>query len=305
VGESEIGSSASMHGGALLRLGFTVDQVVHNYGDLCQSITDLAFEEEAAITVKDFRTLNRCLDNAIADAVTEYSLQRDLVIANGESISLNQRMGFLVHELRNGLNTATLAVTALEAGKLSISGATGEVLKRSLVSLKGLLDHTFDEVRKKAPRPMAQESIKVVELIQEAEQAGHLDAATKGCTLRVDDVNHAVHIRVHRDSMLAAVGNLLHNAFKFTHSGTEVRLSAKQLSGRVLIEVSDHCGGLPHGNTHDMFKPFVQKCRPVGLGIRPGHRPPYRGIGWWHFEREGHARRGLHVHYQPSASVTR
>jgi hypothetical protein len=39
---SEIGVAASFHGGELLRRGFTVDQVVHDYGDLCQAITGLA-----------------------------------------------------------------------------------------------------------------------------------------------------------------------------------------------------------------------------------------------------------------------
>lgn len=39
---SEIGVAATAHGKALLALGYTVDQVVHDYGDLCQAITELA-----------------------------------------------------------------------------------------------------------------------------------------------------------------------------------------------------------------------------------------------------------------------
>lgn len=70
---SEMGVSAAAHGTALLALGYTVDQVVHDYGDLCQAITDLAVERDAPFTIDEFRTLNRCLDNAIADAVTEFS----------------------------------------------------------------------------------------------------------------------------------------------------------------------------------------------------------------------------------------
>jgi hypothetical protein len=40
---SEIGEIAAQHGRELLSLGFSVDQVVHDYGDLCQAITDLAY----------------------------------------------------------------------------------------------------------------------------------------------------------------------------------------------------------------------------------------------------------------------
>ena len=52
-----------------------MDQVIHDYGDLCQAITELAFEQAAPFETKEFRTLNRCLDNAIADAVTEFTYQ--------------------------------------------------------------------------------------------------------------------------------------------------------------------------------------------------------------------------------------
>ena len=42
---SEISSTATLHGRELLDGGYTIDQVVHDYGDLCQAITDLAFEQ--------------------------------------------------------------------------------------------------------------------------------------------------------------------------------------------------------------------------------------------------------------------
>ena len=111
-------------------------QVVHDYGDLCQAITDLAFELDAPLSVAEFRTLNRCLDNAIADAVTAFSLERDLPIERQHTLDAHERLGSLSHELRNELGTATLAIHALELGNMTVGGATGAVLKRSL-SLMG------------------------------------------------------------------------------------------------------------------------------------------------------------------------
>ena len=67
-----IGTSATQHGGDLLAMGFSVSQVVHDYGDVCQAITELSVEREATISSEEFHTLNRCLDTAIAEAVTEY-----------------------------------------------------------------------------------------------------------------------------------------------------------------------------------------------------------------------------------------
>ena len=147
---SEMGITAAAHGKQLLELGFSVDQVVHDYGDLCQAITDLAVERDAPFSVDQFRTLNRCLDNAIADAVTEFSVQRDATIARRHSDEVNERLRILVYELGSSVETATLAVNALETGNLPISGATGSVLKRSLAALKKLIDHTVDEVQIKA-----------------------------------------------------------------------------------------------------------------------------------------------------------
>jgi hypothetical protein len=66
----EMGDTATQHGQELLALGFSVNQVVHNYGDLCQAITDLAFELKVPFLVDEFRTLNRCLDNVIAGAAS-------------------------------------------------------------------------------------------------------------------------------------------------------------------------------------------------------------------------------------------
>jgi len=57
---SELGLSAAAHGRELLKLGYSVDQVVHDYGDVCQAITDLAFERDAPFAIGEFRTLNRC-----------------------------------------------------------------------------------------------------------------------------------------------------------------------------------------------------------------------------------------------------
>src|SRR5688572_9363770 len=91
--------SAGQHGHDLLLKGFTVSQVVHDYGDVCQSITELALETNAPISTDDFRMLNCCLDEAIASAVTIY--QRESQKAHSEVAVEhgNERIGFLVHEL--------------------------------------------------------------------------------------------------------------------------------------------------------------------------------------------------------------
>jgi len=177
---SEIGASAARHGRELLEHGFTIDQVVHDYGDLCQAITDLAVEREVPFETDEFRTLNRCLDNAIADAVKEFSTGRDTDVADKQSDALNERLGFFAHELRNHLNTATLALTAMKAGNVGLAGATRGVLDRSLVGLRTLIDRTLTEVRLTAGMPVRHRLFPVADFIAEARVSASLEANVRG-----------------------------------------------------------------------------------------------------------------------------
>jgi len=266
--ESEIGASAARHGRELLRHGFTIDQVVHDYGDLCQAITDLAVELETPFETDEFRTLNRCLDNGIADAVKEFSTGRDSDVADEQTDALNERLGFFAHELRNHLNTATLALTAMKAGNVGMAGATGGVLDRSLVGLRTLIDRTLTEVRLTAGMPVRHRLFPVADFIAEARVSASLEANVRGCALTVADVEPGLFVDADRDLLLAAVGNLLQNAFKFTRPHTEVSLRAHAAADRVLIEVEDHCGGLLPGCSATMFLPFSQGgADQTGLGL--------------------------------------
>lgn len=264
---SEIGASAALHGRELLQNGFTVEQVVHDYGDLCQAITDLAFESGTPIATDEFRTLNRCIDNGIADAVTEYSYQRNSLIADRSAHALNERLGILAHELRNLIHTATLAVTAIKKGNVGIGGATGAVLDRSLIGLRSLIDRSLAEVRLNAGMPAQQRLIPLTDFVVEVEVSAALEAGAHGCKFSVSDVDPGLAVDGDRDMLLAAVGNLLQNAFKFTQARTEVSLKVHAAADRILIEVEDHCGGLPPGVAEDLFQPFRQGSKDKsGLG---------------------------------------
>ncbi|MDM0078848.1 HAMP domain-containing sensor histidine kinase [Variovorax sp. J2P1-59] len=271
---SEMGLSAAAHGKELLELGFSVDQVVHDYGDLCQAITDLAVELDAPFSVDEFRTLNRCLDNAIADAVTEFGIWRDASVALQQTADENERLGVLVHELRNYLHTATLAFTALESGRVPVGGATGAVLKRSLTSLATLLNVSLFQVKGTAEAPQ-EAAFSVALFVAEARNVASLDASAKGCTFLVPDVDATLGISGNRERLLAALVNLLQNALKFTHAHTEVTLSAHTEGDYVLVDVKDHCGGLPPNAASRIFKPFVQvgeNKSGLGLGLSIARR---------------------------------
>ena len=261
---SEIGRSAARHGHDLKLQGFTVSQVVHDYGDVCQSITDLALELNAPINVEDFRTLNRCLDDAIASAVTEYGRGNQSAV---DTESDDQRLGFLAHEMRNLVGTATVAFEVLRTGNVGVGGSTGNVLKRSLAALGDLITRSLAEVRIK--HDVANRTqFGIAEFIAELAPAAALDASARGLSFDVEAGNAGVNVDADRSILAATVMNLLQNAFKFTRPGTTVTLRSSATADRVLIEVEDECGGLPDGNVNVLFQPFEQRgADRTGLGL--------------------------------------
>ena len=124
-----------------------MSQVVHDYGDVCQAITELAVEMKAPISTDDFRMLNKCLDDAIADAVTEFGREQNQSTLDRESARGNARAGFLAHEMRNLLNTAIVAFEVLKTGNVGVGGSTGIVLHRSLIGARALTGRSLAEVR--------------------------------------------------------------------------------------------------------------------------------------------------------------
>jgi hypothetical protein len=151
---SDIGRAAALHGAELLRRGFSVDQVVHDYGDVCQCVTALAVDEDIHISTDEFRTLNRCLDNAIADAVASYGAAHQTSIQR-QAETLQQRLVSFTAEHQRLIDIALKSLTAIRTGNIGIGGATGTLLAHALEELRSLADRTLPDIHFAPPGPKA------------------------------------------------------------------------------------------------------------------------------------------------------
>jgi signal transduction histidine kinase len=265
VDHVELGRSAGKHGQDLLRLGLTIAQVVHDYGDVCQVVTELAVEQAVRISADDFRTLNLCIDDAIAEAVTQYSSQRERAIA----VHGTERLGVLAHEMRNLLNTAMLSFEAIKSGRVAAGGSTALVHTRSLMGLRDLIDRSLVDVRLEAGIGRL-EPISVADLIEEVEIGALIQAQARGLHFVATCTDRTAMIAGDRQILTAALSNLLTNAFKFTHDHGHVTLTARAAGDRILFEIEDECGGLPPGKTDELFRPYEQRGTDrsgIGLGL--------------------------------------
>ena len=258
--DTAIGASAAQHGRELRAHGFTISQVVHDYWDICQAITEIALEQKLPITTEEFNTLNRCLDVAIAQAVTEYAR----ITVETRATEEIERTGQLAHEIRDGLQSAMLAFNSLKLGTVAVNGSTGTILGRSLMNLRDLVDNTLSDVRMEA-KIQRRESIQVPALLCDIAVVAHLHAQFRKLQFVVEPVDPGLAVIGDAQLLASAVMNLLNNAFKFTRAGGRVVLRAKREGEHIHIEVEDECGG----DANVIFKPFTgrRQTDQSGLGL--------------------------------------
>ncbi len=273
-------ASATLHGSDLQRRGFNVSQVVHDYGGLCQAITQVADERNASISSHEFHVLNGCLDDAIAQAVTEFARQREQR-SSKEGI---ESLGMLAHELRNHLAVALLAVQAIRSGSVGTSGSMGAMLDRSLKAMHALLDRSLAQVRLQVGL-VEQERVVVAELIEELSISAAIEAQRRDLQFTIGPVDYEAAVEVDRPHLASALANLLQNAFKFTRPKSQVEIRTRQTADRVLIEIEDECGGLPPGKAAELFDSFAQGATDrsgLGLGLAISRRAVEESGGTLH-----------------------
>ena len=261
--------TAGLHGAELLRLGYTLSHVVHAYGAMCQSITELAIEDKTLITAQEFHDLNRCLDAAIAGAVTEFQSGQNAFEENREV----EHLGFLAHELRNALSTSMLSFQMIKGGTVGFQGSTGKVLERGLKRIGDLIDRSLTEVRLRVDPKIYSQAKLLLQTIDQILLTAQVEARTRGQHFVVD-IDSELVVNADQQLFYAAVSNLIQNAMKYSHSGGKITIRAKYREENIEIEIEDECGGL-RDESVNLFKAFEQKNenrKGLGLGLTIAQR---------------------------------
>ena len=139
-----------------------------------------------------------CLDNAIAEAVTEYGRLREHSMVEGET----ERSGVFAHELRNRVSTAQLAFDAIVSGRAPTGGSVAAIVKRSLQRMSALIDRSLVEVRLDSGMTRRQR-VHLHELLEEAEVVATMEAVVHGVSLGVTPVDHTLDVNVNPQILAA------------------------------------------------------------------------------------------------------
>ncbi|MEO7037909.1 MAG: HAMP domain-containing sensor histidine kinase [Polyangiaceae bacterium] len=259
-----ITDSAMLAGHQALRDGVSIATLVNSYTDAREVVIDLV-GAAIAVDMRGFHLFNECVDCAIAGAVSAYGMQRERDLAYDGT----ERLGVLAHEMRNLLNTMTLSFAVIREGKVGLSGSTGAMLSRSLSGLCALVDRSVAEVRLETSSP-ALVPVSMVEFMEQIQVSAAVHAEGYGRQLTVHPVDRELSVVADWQLLESAVSNLLQNAFKFSRGQGQVSLVTRATADRVLIDVSDECGGLPAEAVTALFRPFSRAGSDrsgLGLGL--------------------------------------
>jgi signal transduction histidine kinase len=283
---------ASEHALTRIRIGFDIEQLMHELVVLKQTVTQVLREEGALSGVGTFERLTDIIDDAVTASVKSYVQARDYEARRQRA----EHLGFLAHQVRSPLTAAvlSLALGRRGTGDAEEREAALDRVARSLdrvhqlvdeVLLVGKLDAGAVEVM-----PVA---ITLAALLDDVVAATSHAAEHKGLAF---EASFDAGMVIHTDPKLlvSALEHLLENAVKYTDAGS-VSLTVEARDGRVDLHVRDSCAGLSREELAIVFEPFRRGHTDKGgsgLGLAIARRAAHALGGEVHAESSGE--RGCH-----------
>ncbi len=221
-------------------------------------------------SVLELRSLTRALVGGIARAAAELAREREAELGRVAS----EELAFLAHELRGSVGSMLLAYDLATRGKGALDLRALAMLQSGLARLNSQVEVALMRARLEVPLDEHAIDIPVPQLIAEVLADTSLEVQAKGLRVEVEAVTCAI---LHGDKrlLLSALSNLLRNAVKFSPPGAAISLRVIETEGRLVIEIEDECGGLPPGQTDELFEPHVQRGSDrsgFGLGLAIARR---------------------------------
>lgn len=256
-------SVATSHGQQRFEHGYDLPALVREYSALADLIGEEVAEHAPEISFAELRIMNRFLIYSIADAAGRYTALRDAELRRQTA----EHIAFLAHEVRNPLSSATMAVSLLRSRNEVKPSLAFDALERAVRKAAHVTNDALLTVRLREVGTLDRAAIDMHELLEEIARDSETDAAAKGVALKVEASGSII---ADGKALRSAISNLVRNAVKFSRANGTVHAHARPADGRVIVEITDSCGGLPEGSERKLFDPFVQVGKDrsgFGLGL--------------------------------------
>jgi two-component system sensor histidine kinase BaeS len=170
-------------------------------------------------------------------------MSADLAHANQ---SRRQMTADIAHDLRNPLTVIGGYLEELQDGKLKPTPERYEIMRVEVQHLQHLVDDLrILSLADAGELTLRRQPVSPGELLEQAAVAYQHQAELQGIQMRTEIPPSLGEINLDREKMEQVIGNLVSNALRFTPEGGEIRLSAKQATGQVILGVEDTGSGIP------------------------------------------------------------
>ena len=173
-------------------------------------------------------------------------------------------MNTLSHELRNPLAAISLGLSLLKdaPSRGEQDDRTLSIMARQTTQLSRLVDDLLDVTRITQNKiELKRERIDLNEVVYHTVVDFQPQFAEKSVKLDFELYPEIIYVDADRARLTQAIGNLLHNAVKFTNKGGKTRVSVKldqEAENQALIIVRDTGLGIDSAMLPELFEPFVQ-----------------------------------------------
>jgi two-component system CheB/CheR fusion protein len=239
----------------------------------------LGSQHTAARLRKQASLLERSTESARESEARSQTLAEDLRSANERlreaDLHKTEFLGVLSHELRNPLSPIRnslyiLARTApgSEQGRRSL-----EIIERQVQQLTRLVDDLLDVTRIARGKIRLQRERVDLRSLATRTAEDYRDLFEKsGLDLEVLNTDEPLFVSADPTRLTQIIGNLLHNAVKFTPQGSRTTLSTRKAGECAEISVQDGGHGIASDVLAHLFEPFAQGEKTLersagGLGL--------------------------------------
>ncbi len=216
--------------------------------------------------------LNEVLEVRVKERTAE--LERSEAALQGASREKDEFLAVLAHELRNPLaplRTGVDLLMQLQAPTTPVVGRTLAAMNRQLDHLVRLIDDLLDVSRiSRGVLELKKARVDLAATIHAAVETFRPVFEQRKVTLVVS-TPHQTSATVDATRISQIIGNLLHNASKFTPQGGTVRVELDHKASTAIIRVSDDGMGIPANQLERVFEMFAR--------IESSASPTDRGSG--------------------------
>ncbi|QOP45503.1 ABC transporter substrate-binding protein [Sulfurimonas paralvinellae] len=230
-------------------------------------------ERQVNEKTKELREINESLEATVEEKVEELIQKDEILTAQSKQAVMGEMLSMIAHQWRQPLNTITLQISNIQLKEMMGQEVSKEELldilneiSNSVVYLSNTIDDfkTYFQPDKKTTQIHMNELLeKVVHFIEPRAKRDNITITLTG--------EKNIEVRVYVNELIQVLLNILNNSIDayetMQASHKEIVIFVEVRDNRVLINITDHAGGIPKDNIKKIFEPYFSTKGKNGTGL--------------------------------------